>query len=576
MDRTLRLSLGICGALLLVTAALYGGILGHGFLNYDDLIYVTENVHVTSGLSPDNLAWALGSGYAANWHPVTWLSHMLDVTLFGLDPRGHHLVSLVLHALNACLLFLVLSRMTGALWRSALVAALFALHPMHVESVAWVAERKDLLSAFFGLLALASYHWYAQKPGALRYGALIACFALGLMSKPMLVTLPFLLLVLDIWPLNRWEGSPARECATPPLERLSLGRLFLEKLPLVALSAASSVVTVIVQQKGAAVHSLELTPLSFRIANALVAYLRYLGKTLWPGDLSILYPLPKEIPLWLSAGSGLVLAALSCALFLGARRRPYLLAGWLWFLGTLVPVIGLVQVGRQSMADRYNYLPSVGLFLMAVWGVGELAARRPRWQRPLAAAAICALAGYGATAWSYQQKWSDSVTLFSHAIAVTGENPYMHYLLGNAYLVEERYPEALAEYDLARRQEPQLADAWVNAGIIQAKTGNPEQAARDFARALALKPDSPALHYNLAVSLHKQGNYQEAVNHYRALLQLDPSNVRGQANLGSALLSLKRYDEAARHFDEALRLDPGLEEARSGLAECRQAQLKTK
>jgi protein O-mannosyl-transferase len=576
MDRSLRLSLGICGGLFLVTALLYAGILEHGFLNYDDLIYVTDNVHVTSGLSPENLAWAFGSGYAANWHPVTWLSHMLDVQIFGLDPRGHHLVSLVLHALNACLVFLVLNRMTGALWRSALVAALFALHPMHVESVAWVAERKDLLSAFFGLLALLSYQRYTEKPGALRYAALLILFALGLMSKPMLVTLPFLLLLLDFWPLKRWDASSPGDRAATSAGRLPLRRLILEKLPLVALSAASSIVTVIVQQKGEAVHTLELTPLSFRIANSLVAYLRYLGKTLWPRDLSVLYPLPKEIPLWLSSGSGLVLVAVSCALFWSARRRPYLLVGWLWFLGTLVPVIGLVQVGRQSMADRYSYLPSLGLFLMAAWGVGELAGRRPKWQRPLAAALLCALAGYGAAAWSYQQKWSDSVTLFSHAISVTDENHYAHYLLGNVYLAQERYDEALAEYDLVLRQEPRLADAWVNAGIIHAKKGNLDQAARDFSQALAIKPDSPVLQYNLAVSLHKQGNYQEAVSHYLTLLQLDPTNAPGHTNLGSALLSLKRYDEAARHFSEALRLDPSLEAARSGLAECQQARQLTK
>lgn len=560
-DRATLLSLLL---LTVLTLAVFHGVAGNDFIDYDDLIYVVQNPRVNSGLSLDNVAWAFGSGYAANWHPVTWISHMADVQLFGMDPQGHHLVNLVIHALNAGLLFLLLTGLTGARGRSLLVALLFAIHPLHVESVAWVAERKDLLSSCFGLLALLAYAGYARSGDRLRYALVLLFFALSLMSKPMLVTLPFLLLLLDYWPLGRLEPGGARGFPG----RASLSRLVAEKLPLFALSALSSCVTLVVQSRGEAVHSLQLTSLSFRIGNALVSYLRYLGKALWPQDLSVLYPLPKSIPPLQSVGSALLLLAVTCGVAIASRRRRYLAVGWLWFLGTLVPVIGLVQVGLQSGADRYTYLPLVGIFIMAAWGVADLAEEHPSLALPSRAAGCLAVLALGCAAWSYQRCWSDSKALFGHAIAATADNYYAHYLLGNALSREQSYREALNEYARARELGAPFADLLVNSGIVHAKLGEQEQAAADFSAALALKPRSPYVQYNLAVSLQKQGRLEEAVRHYREVLREDPYHVEGRYNLALALMSLKRCDEAAAQLSEAIRIRPELDGARAGLQKC--------
>jgi len=560
MKRSIRHDAVICSLLALLAFAVFWGVLGNGFILYDDPQYVTENYRVSSGLSLENLAWAFTSGHAANWHPVTWLSHQLDAQLFGLEPRGHHLVSLLVHCTNTALLFLTLFRLTGARWRSVLVAALFAVHPLHVESVAWVAERKDLLSAFFGLAALFAYLQYVNRRGVARYLLLVLLFALSLMSKPMLVTLPLVLLLLDWWPLGRLSG--AKGAAVEPLPRLVL-----EKLPLLALSLLSSWVTVLVQS-GEALNTLEATPLSLRISNALLAYLRYLGKLVWPADLAVLYPLPKEIPLFLAAGCAALLLLASWQAVWLRHRFPYLVVGWFWFLGTLVPVIGLVQVGLQSMADRYCYLPMVGILIVAVWGTFDLVERRPALRLPLSAAAGLLVLGYGAVSWDYQHSWQDSTTLFSRTLAATGDNYYGHYLLGNALSQEQRYPEALEQLALSRQLAPRFADAYINTGIIHARLGNQAEAIRNFSSALELKPESGEVQYNLALCLQKQGRVAEAVTHYLEAVRLKPASAEAQANLGIALMSLGRFDEALKHLSESLRLRPDLEQTRVILAEC--------
>ena len=576
MDRSIARNVGFCALLSLLTLAVFRGVLGHDFLNYDDVQYVTGNERVSSGLSLANALWAFRSVYAANWHPITWLSHMLDVQLFGMNPYGHHLTNLLLHTANGCLLFLFLSKMTGAAWRSVLVAALFAVHPLHVESVAWVAERKDVLSTFFALATLLAYGYYLQKRGTWRYLALCGFFLLGLMSKPMLVTLPFVLLLLDYWPLQRCAFAPkeADRQANPAGGNLALSALLIEKLPLFALSAISCVVTIFAQIKGAAVHSLEVTPLSLRLANALLAYLRYLGKTIWPADLAVLYPLPGAISLLQSAASALALLLISYAVYRQARRYPYLPVGWLWFIGTLVPVIGIVQVGLQSMADRYSYFPLIGIFIALVWGGADLAAQRPAWRLPLILGSVAMLTACSALSRSYLRCWKNSNTLFSHAIAVTPDSYYAHYLLGKAFYEEHDFPDALSEYALVRRLNPRFAESYLNMGIIYAKQGNQAEAIGNFATALSLKPGSAEVHYNFAVALQSQGNLAGAIDHYREVLANDAENIGAHYNLGVALMGLKRWDEAMGEFSEILRLKPELEDARQNLQICLQQKAK--
>ena len=569
MNQAVRINVTLCFFLSLLAFAVYRGVLGNDFLNYDDFQYVTDNRHVTSGLSIGNVVWAFTSGYAANWHPVTWLSHMLDVDLFGLDPRGHHLVNLLFHCANTCLLFLILNKITGAVWRSVLVAALFAIHPLHVESVAWVAERKDLLSTLFGMLTILAYTWYVRGGGTWRYLAVFGCFTLGLMSKPMLVSLPFVLLLLDYWPLRRLGigGGETADEHCRVAEKPLLSRLIIEKLPLFALALLSSCITIYVQ-KAEALHTLEVTPLSFRIGNALVAYPRYLGKTVWPSDLAVLYPLPASVPLLQSLSSAILLLLISYAACALSRRRPYLLVGWFWFLVTLVPVIGIVQVGLQSMADRYTYFPLIGIFIMIIWGLSDLAADRPSWRIPLAAAAVVAIGGYSAVTWRYERAWENSSTLFSHAIEATSDNYYAHYMLGNAFYKDNLIQDALEQYIRVRQLNPDFGDVLVNMGIIYAKQGNQVEAVNLFNSALSLKPGSKHVHYNLAVALQAQGKLEEAMTHYREVLRLDPENIGAHYNLGVTLMDLKRWDEAASHFSEAVRLDPELDDALRNLQIC--------
>jgi Tfp pilus assembly protein PilF len=573
MNRPVRINVTLCSLLSFLTFAVFWGVLGNDFINYDDFQYVTDNRHVTSGLSIENAVWAFTSGYAANWHPITWLSHMLDVELFGMNPQGHHLMNLLLHTANVCLLFLLLNKITGTVWRSVVVAALFAIHPLHVESVAWVAERKDVLSTCFAMLAMLLYTCYVQRPTTWRYLALCVCFALGLMSKPMLVTLPFVLLLIDYWPLRRidpWRMDDSiGEQPYQLANKLPISKLFMEKLPLFALAVLSSCITIFVQ-KGESLHTLEVTPLSFRLANALVAYLRYLGKTVWPSDLAVLYPLPQTIPVLHSMISALLLLLISYCAFLLSRRRPYILIGWLWFLGTLLPVIGIVQVGLQSMADRYTYFPLIGVFILIVWGAADLVAHKPAWRIPLALATVGILTAYSAVTWSYVRCWVNSTTLFSHAIAASPDNYYAHYMLGKALYEDNLFEDALANYVRVRQLNPRFADVYVNMGIIYAKQGKLSEAINDFTTALSLKPGSKYVHYNIAVALQAQGRVDEAMMHYFEVLRLDPENVGGHYNLGVALMGLKRWDEAISHFSEVVRLKPESVDARRNLQNCLQ------
>jgi tetratricopeptide (TPR) repeat protein len=576
------------GALALVVALLYARVGSHPFIFYDDGQYVADNARVLAGLSWDNVRWAFTTFHFNNWHPLTWLSYMLDVQIFGPSPGALHLVNVGLHALNAVLVFLVLDRTTGARGRSAFAAALFALHPLRVESVAWIAERKDLLSTAFGLLAIAAWRRYALRPGAGRYALVIACFALSLMAKPMLVTLPFVLLLLDAWPLQRvapWSSDAAGAGAAPPV---SWGRALSEKLPLLALSAASSVATVIAQ--GDAVRGLDLG-IGARIANALVSHVRYVGKSLWPTGLAILYPHPEGgTPAWQAAGAALLLVASLAAALYAARRAPELAVGWLWFLGTLVPVIGLVQVGAQAMADRYTYVPCIGLAITVSWGAHR-ALGTWRGGRPLAAAGVATLALLSGLTWWQVGFWTDHVTLFRHAVAVTESNARAHGGLALGLRRAGQLDEALAEAREATRLEPdnarlwmteaamarelrQLPEAygaaqravaldpgvslaWTTLADVEADLGRPEAAIDALRAAVLLDSSNVSTWSNLGILLQGMGHTAEATEAFQAAVRAAPENPVPWRNLGVHLYKSGRAPEAARAFSEALRLQPG-------------------
>jgi tetratricopeptide (TPR) repeat protein len=568
--------------LALLTLAVYGQVIGHDFLIFDDTDYVVANPHVRRGLSSSSIAWALTGIHIATWHPLTSLSHLLDLQLFGLHAGAHLLENAALHALNGALLFAVLRRMTGRRWPSALVAALFALHPLHVESVAWVSERKDVLSTLFWMLTLLAYDGYARRPNARRYALLVLVFALGLLAKPMLVTMPFVLLLLDWWPLRRLRretgdgglepgrarlAEPSRaQLGEPRPSRLSVSRLILEKVPLLALAAVVSVITLAAQRQAGAVTSLDALPLGARLANAVVSYATYLIQTVAPFGLAPFYPMRPDLPAWEVGGAMLLLLALSAVAGWGARTRPYLAVGWAWYLGTLVPVLGLVKQGEQAMADRFTYIPLIGIFIMLAWGLADLAAAR-RWPaRRLAAAATAALIACTAVTFRQVSRWRDSETLFRHALAVTRDNYLAHLNLGAVFLDSGRNTEALAEFEVALRLRPNLVTALVNAGKARAALGQPEAAAAAYQRALQIDPDSALGHYNYGVLLVSQGRLDDAAAHYEAAVAADPDYAKAHNNLGAVRAEQGRFAAAVVHYRSALALYPDLAPAHLNLA----------
>jgi len=554
--------------LVLVTIALYWPATGHEFVNYDDKQYVLDNTHVISGLTLENARWAFGNGYAANWHPVTWLSHMLDCQLFGLSPWGHHLTNVLLHAINAALVFALLQQMTGSPLRSLFVAALFAVHPLRVESVAWVAERKDVLSGFFGLLALIFYVRYARRrssvegrepkaqgvpalaprPATLDYVLALCFFALGLMSKPMLVTWPFVMLLLDYWPLGRFK--PGR---TP--------RLLTEKILFLALAAAESVVTFAVQKRGGSVMAAENLPLIARGGNALVSYCRYLGKLFWPTDLAVFYPHPGHWPVAKVLLAGGLLLGISVLLFVQRRRSPASLMGWLWFIGTLVPVAGLLQVGDQAMADRYTYIPSLGVLIVAIWGAYELTRG---WRHHVIALPVAGSVAIVLCMVLTRQQlgyWKDSEALFRHALEVTEDNYIAHNGLGVALYKKGQVDEAIGHYREAVRLEPNDSLAHDNLGLALVTNGQIDEAISQHQEALRLKPDNAGAHYNLGNALARKGQIDGAISQFQESLRLKPDDAAVHNNLGNALARKGQIDEAISQIQEAIRLQPAEAEA---------------
>lgn len=545
------------------TWAVYARIAGHGFIGIDDGAYVYQNPPVARGLSLEGLAWALRAFHAGNWHPLTWISHMLDCQLFGLNAGMHHRVALLLHTVNTLLLYLLCRRVTAHRWRSAFVAALFALHPLHVESVAWIAERKDLLSAFFFMLALRFYARYVEAPTTGRHSLVTAAFAAGLMAKPMLVTLPFVLLLLDYWPLQRLRLNPAAPWRIP-WEHL---RPFIrEKILWFALAAASSVVTYFAQLRGEAVTPFTQIALLPRLANAATAYANYIRLTFWPDRLAVLYPYPVAgVPLPGVLLAVLVLAAVTFLVLRHASGRGYLFTGWFWYTGMLVPVAGLVQVGSQAMADRYTYLPSIGLFLICAWILGEAVEKRRGLRMPLAAAAACVLLLLGLQAHRQAGFWRDSITLYRHTLEVAPENPIILLNLGSELAMQEKLDEALVYYRQALRFDPGSARIHTALGDALAKKGEHGAAVEHLQQAIRLDPKLSHARHSMGVLLMSRTRWDEAVPYLREAVALDPADADAHNTLGAALLFQGKVREAIDEFRTALALRPDFPAARNNL-----------
>ena len=565
----------LCILLAIATLAVYWPVHNNEFIHYyDDGTYITENPEVFTGLSRQNIKWAFTTGYASNWHPLTWLSHQLDSSLFAENAGAHHLVNVLFHIANTILLLVVLNCMTRRFWPSAFVAALFALHPLHVESVAWAAERKDVLSALFWLLTMLAYARYAERPSAARYVVTLLFFVLGILSKPMLVTLPFVLLLLDYWPLERF-GNP--KLVRQPVGKFSIRNLLLEKLPFIFLSAISSVVTFIVQKKGGAMSVVQFKD---RIANAIISYLTYIGKMFWPARLAVIYPYPASSDLPTRAVIyAIILILITVLLLYYGRRHKYLLVGWLWYLGTLVPVIGIIQVGVQAMADRYTYVPLIGLFVIIAFGAADLAPKIHFRKTALAAVAgVILIACTIAT--SIQLKyWKNSILLFEHTLAVTKNNYTIYNNYANLMASLGKPAEAIKYHVEAMKCLPNSADVHNNFATSLRQLGRLDEAIEQYKKALQIDPGFALAHYNLGLALAAKGDYDAAIEQYKIYMGSEanlsqnentpkvasrfkkmpaskPDSVEVFRNFGYALARSGKPDQALEYYNKTLQLDP--------------------
>jgi Flp pilus assembly protein TadD len=547
----------LCLVLVLLTLALYNPVVRNNFIDLDDYRYITQNVHVRGGLSWETVKWAFRSYDEANWHPLTWLSHALDCQLFKLNPAGHHYETVLLHAANAVLLFLLLLGATGFTWPSFMVAALFALHPVNVESVAWAAERKNVLSMLFFLLAMNAYGWYVRRQSIGRYGAVVVLFALGLMAKPEIITLPFVLLLWDYWPLRRMDRGPGT--GDPITGEVGPSFLFLvmEKAPLFLLSAGSAVVTYLAQRNGETMRKLAAP---WRLGNAVVACVRYIGKAFWPTRLAVLYPHPgHSLPVWQIVASAIGLVAVT-ALFVHWRNRRYLLVGWLWFLGTLVPVIGIVQVGVQAMADRYAYLPYIGLFVCVVWGVAEMARERKVPAAAVIVSAILVLASLSVVSRRQIGYWHDSESLWRHTLSVTSDENYIaHDGLAKALALEGRSDDAIAEFKKAEMLNGYSPLVMTQIGAYEQAQGHPQDAIEEYGRVLDAATDASARAdalSSLGDAFAQTGDFQRAKSSYASALRENPNEAR--ALVGNGLLAERDGDAelAAAQISRAMQVAP--------------------
>jgi tetratricopeptide (TPR) repeat protein len=568
------LTLLVCLVLILATSAAYWHVTGHDFVNLDDDVYVYENRHVQNGLTLDSMIWAFTITDIAYWHPMTWLSLMVDHELYGLNSSGYHLTNLLFHTISTLLLFLVLKRMTGAPWRSAFVAALFALHPLNVESVAWVTERKNVLSTFFWVLTMWGYARYVERPGINRYLLVLLPFGLGLMAKPMLVTLPCVLLLLDYWPLGRFQLGQFGKETNAQLPKFmnqtsqwsQPSRLVLEKVPFLVLAVVSIYLSSLSVKRLGIVMTTDVVPMSLRVANALVSYVGYIGKMIWPGNLAVFYPPPGILPGWQVAAAGLFLVFVSILVIWAVRLRPYLAVGWLWYLGTLVPVIGLVRTGLwPDMADRFAYVPLIGLFIMIAWGVPEVVAGWHYRKIGLATTGAALLSILMVTTWLQVRYWKNSITLFERALEVTSNNYVAHLNLGIALRFKGKLDDAIYHYNEALRIKPDYALAHNNLGVALKNKGQLREAKYHYIEALQINPDYAQAHNNMGVVLGMQGKLVEAADHFYQALRINPDYAGAHYNLGKVQAEQGRFKEAYGHFSQAVKLRPDDTNARISL-----------
>ncbi|MEN3367960.1 MAG: protein O-mannosyl-transferase [Verrucomicrobiota bacterium] len=552
-------AIAVCIFLAGVTWLVFGQTLRHEFINFDDDAYVFENPTVARGFTVQGILWAFSHVHASNWHPLTWISHMLDCQLYGLNPGGHHLTSVLLHAATAISLFLVLRQMTGSLWRSALVAALFAIHPLRVESVAWVAERKDVLSGLFFVLTIGAYVRYVRLPrSASRYALVMLLFALGLMSKPMLVTLPCILFLLDYWPLNRVANGGENNLR-------SWRYLFLEKLPLFGLAAASCAATLFAQT--IAIRPLTQISLPLRLGNAVIACVVYFRQMLWPSDLAIFYPFSAlDVTVLATVLSVVLLAGISTAVFVLRRRHPYLVIGWMWYLIMLGPVIGILQVGSQAHADRYTYLPQIGLYLLLTWAAVELCGRLRYRRLFLSTASTVIIAALIFSARLQASSWQNSETLWTHALASATDNSTAEAQLGHAYYLKQKMELAIAHFEKALQIEPNQAFAQSTLGMVLLEMGRVDESLAHLQKAVEVQPDSLEAHANLGLAFLQMGRFDESVTHLQRALEIDPNHANAHYNLGNTFLQMGRIQEALAHYTKALEINPNDTEVLNNMA----------
>ncbi|HEX7535043.1 MAG TPA: tetratricopeptide repeat protein [Syntrophales bacterium] len=533
----------ICVLVAATVVVAYWPVQHYGLICLDDIDYISGNPYVKAGLTWDSFLWALKDIHTGYWHPLTWVSHMLDYQLFGSRVGGHHWTNVIFHITNSMLLYIVLKRMSGSAWKSALVAALFAVHPLNVESIAWVSERKNVLCTFFWFAGLWSYAYYVERPTRYRYSLLLVTFSLGLMSKPMIVTFPFTLLLLDYWPLGRltsWKIFP---------------RLLFEKVPLFILAAIVGIVTFLSSFHGDVTISIDKLSVVDRLANAVVSYIRYLGKMLWPENLAVFYPYSKDFASFLIIGAVLLLAVISCLAVFWARKYPYAVVGWLWYLGTLVPVIGLIQVGKQAMADRYAYIPMIGLFIIVAWGIPDLLRGWQRRKIMFAITSGAVISGLMICTLLQVRYWQNGVTLFEHALQVTEMNSRAHYNLGISLTDLGKYEEAIYHFSYAIRLEPEYAGLYSHMGVALAGQGKTDEAIVYYQEALRIKQNDETTHNNLGVALAGKGNFDEAILHFQEALRIRPDYVYANRNMGGALAGLGKMEEAIGYYEKALKID---------------------
>jgi tetratricopeptide (TPR) repeat protein len=588
----------ICLALAILTVITFWSLKDCGFINLDDNIYVYENAYVQSGLTWNSIGQAFSSELAkvGHWHPITWLSLMLDYQIFGLNPQGFHLINLLFHVINTILLFLVLRRMTKTLWPSAFVACLFAIHPLHVESVAWITERKDVLSTFFWMLTMGAYSYYVESPGFRRYVFVFLFFALGLMAKPMLITLPFVLLLLDYWPLRRFQGikpdykvqteesnlltsdkqknKSKKKAAVLVSETLEIKKpadpeykwsliypLLWEKVPLFILAILSILATYVAAQSAGAITSIEKLQLGVRIGNAFVSYIAYIGKMIWPSNLAVFYPYPKGLILWQVIGSVLLLIAITLVVIWRAKRSPYLATGWLWYVGTLMPVIGIVQAGAQAMADRYTYIPLIGLFIIVAWGVPDLFKKWNYRKEILLASSALSILCLCIITWTQVGYWQNSITLFDHTLKVTDNNWPTYNSRGTAYYILGNYRQAIEDLNRAIEIKPGYADAYYNRGLTYHDLHNYKQAIEDYSRAIEIKPAYAEAYNDRGVAYNELGNYRQAIEDLNRAIEIKPDFAEAYYNRGIAYNGLGNYRQAIEDFSRAITIKPGYAEA---------------